>query len=183
MAHARHRRRTLALTLASAATIPLLLAASEIAAREEQAAAIRVVTSAQTLAEALAHEVDAILDLNSASTQALARQPNLASMDPNTHLPILKAFGDAYPGTLFFSSYDRHGRPIARSDGRTPIIALTANALGGVRDQCLAAGMDDYLAKPTTVGTVAAVLERWVQGSEPATQSTPGETPTIRRAG
>lgn len=51
------------------------------------------------------------------------------------------------------------------SDGmrmHVPIIALTANALQGDREQCLAAGMDDYLAKPFSESQMRAVLQRWL---------------------
>ena len=45
---------------------------------------------------------------------------------------------------------------------RLPIIALTANALEGDRERCLAAQMDDYLAKPFTQRQLAVTLERWL---------------------
>lgn len=45
---------------------------------------------------------------------------------------------------------------------RMPIIALTANAMEGDRMQCLAAGMDDYLAKPYTMAQLQQVLSRWL---------------------
>ncbi|MDC8757021.1 response regulator [Janthinobacterium fluminis] len=44
---------------------------------------------------------------------------------------------------------------------RTPIIALTANAILGDRELCLDAGMDDYIAKPYTRAGLLAVLARW----------------------
>ena len=54
-------------------------------------------------------------------------------------------------------------RQIRREEtDRTPIIAMTASAMAGDRERCLAAGMDDYISKPIKLHVVAAVLERWL---------------------
>ena len=45
---------------------------------------------------------------------------------------------------------------------RTPVIALTAAALKGDAERCLAAGMDDYLSKPVTIPQLVACLAQWL---------------------
>jgi signal transduction histidine kinase/CheY-like chemotaxis protein/HPt (histidine-containing phosphotransfer) domain-containing protein len=46
---------------------------------------------------------------------------------------------------------------------RTPIVAVTANAMKGEDERCLAVGMDAYLAKPVNMDQLRATLERWIQ--------------------
>jgi len=68
---------------------------------------------------------------------------------------------DGYEATRLIRKNERAGRHV-------PIIAMTAAAMSGDRERCLAAGMDDYISKPVKLHVVAAVLERWVAAPRPA---------------
>ena len=71
------------------------------------------------------------------------------------HMPEM----DGYEATRQIRHNERGGRHV-------PIIAMTADAVPGERERCLAAGMDDYITKPIKLHVIAAVLERWLATKE-----------------
>lgn len=51
------------------------------------------------------------------------------------------------------------------SDGHIIIVALTANETEGIQEQCLQAGMDDFMQKPVTLTKLDHLLSKWLKDS------------------
>jgi CheY-like chemotaxis protein len=66
---------------------------------------------------------------------------------------------DGFAATAEIRRREKRGRHV-------PIVAMTANALEGDRERCIAAGMDDYLAKPVREAELETVMRRWLHDEE-----------------
>jgi CheY-like chemotaxis protein len=97
--------------------------------------------------ESLNCEVELATDGLQAVDKALLREYDVVLMD--CHLPHL----DGYEATRRVRAAERRGRHVQ-------IIALTASALAEERERSLAAGMDDFVSKPTKLDDVRAALDR-----------------------
>jgi signal transduction histidine kinase/CheY-like chemotaxis protein len=67
---------------------------------------------------------------------------------------------DGYEATQHIRSYEK-----GTNAKRTPIIALTANAIKGDPERCREAGMDDYLSKPLRKNSLEKMLQKWIKES------------------
>lgn len=65
------------------------------------------------------------------------------------------------------------------NSNKLPIIALTANAVVGDRENCIANGMDDYLSKPFTIEQLYKVLAEWMPKGNPLSESPQPPTPVL----
>ena len=92
------------------------------------------------------------------------RSGRFALVLSDVHMPVMDGYEMA---RALRKEEQRDGKP------RTPVVALTAAALKGEAERCLAAGMDDYLAKPVSIPDLAACLRRWLPHTMPAEGEAP----------
>lgn len=87
------------------------------------------------------------------AVSAFSEQPyDLILMD--CHMPVM----DGFEATAQIRKHE------LRTRGHIPIVAMTANARAEDREECLAAGMDDYLAKPVGLADVERIVSTWLTG-------------------
>lgn len=83
---------------------------------------------------------------------------------------------DGYEATRRIRSRESGVRSQKGGGERLPIIAMTAHAMPGDRDKCLAAGMDDHVSKPLSPEALRTIIEKW------APERTPREPPAAESA-
>ena len=82
--------------------------------------------------------------------RAAAADPELDLILMDCQMPVMDGLDAA-----------RAIRATESSGTRVPIVALTGNAMPGDREACVAAGMDDYLAKPFSLSALKAMIDKW----------------------
>ena len=105
------------------------------------------------LIKKLGYEADLAANGREAVNMLAAQTYALIFMD--CQMPVL----DGYRATAEIRRAESENR-----DGRrTPIVAMTAHAMQGDREKCLAAGMDDYLTKPIQLSELRRAIDQWAE--------------------
>jgi CheY-like chemotaxis protein len=117
--------------------------------------------------------------------QSIGYQPDLAgngrealdALDKKPYdlifMDVMMPEMDGLEATCAIRERQKDGVAHPNYQSRIIIVAMTAQAMQGDREKCLAAGMDDYLSKPVLPKDVRAIVERWGPQATPATPAVP----------
>ncbi|HRJ53016.1 MAG TPA: response regulator [Candidatus Thiothrix moscowensis] len=109
-----------------------------------------------TMLEKIKIQVDHVTTGKLALKAMRTRPYKLVLMDIN--MPEM----DGYTATRYIRKWEREN--ILK--GRTPVIAMTANALKGDKEKCMSVGMDDYLPKPVKQDELLKLVRHWLEQQE-----------------
>ena len=138
--------------------------------------------------KSVGHQVDSAA--NGLAALELYRKGHYDLILMDVQMPVM----DGYEATRQIRKLENRNRPIESAfhatdsrqspsrgarfpSRRVPIIAMTAHAVEGYREECLKSGMDDYLAKPLKRTHFLAVVEKWGRSATGGDAETPGLSP------
>ncbi len=98
---------------------------------------------------------------NGREALAAAAQDRFDLVLMDCQMPVMDGY--AATRTIREQEAQRSAPLTGQASARLPIVALTADALKGDRERCLAGGFDDYLSKPYTRQQLRDVIQRWLQ--------------------
>ena len=119
---------------------------------------------AARMLEKMGHRVD--VASNGLEAIAALRHEGYAAVLMDCQMPEM----DGFEATMEI-------RRLEGAERHTPIVAMTAGAMKGDEEKCLAAGMDAYISKPVTVEGLAATLRRWVAPDAVVSAGIPSPAP------
>lgn len=136
-----------------------------------------------------------VVDDHPVNRQVLVSQLGLLGLTADTAVDGMEALSLWRPGRYAAVLADMHmprmdgyaltaeirAREAAAGVGRTPIVAVTANAMRGEAERCLESGLDGYLTKPVALARLCATLSRWIEVTPPAKPPSPAVDRTILR--
>jgi len=187
-----HRRRALAQGFSAYLTKPIrrsLLLSALVPAMDKE-----IATKAEEAAATASNTLILVAEDNPTNRTVIAKQLKklgyrheifadgraaLSAYDLNRHALVLTDCHMPVMDGFALTNAIRDGEK--RTGKRVPIIALTANALQGEAEKCLAAGMDDYIAKPASLAHLSSVLRKWTTGamSPPTAPAATAEGPIL----
>ncbi|MGA3006441.1 MAG: response regulator, partial [Opitutaceae bacterium] len=109
-------------------------------------------TLARRMVEKLGHKADVVANGSEAIDALALIEYDLILMD--CQMPEM----DGYQAAMEIRKGEKNGSHL-------PIVAMTANAVEGEKDRCLAAGMDDYITKPVRIQDLVKAIHRWVESA------------------